>query len=604
MKLLRYIPAAIAFIALAFYFLIGNYSDMLFTAQDRSEFVASCMFFSDCMARPFGLMQYLGSFLTQFFYIPTLGASILIAIWITCYAAGIKAFNISARWAPLFLLPLACLLASIVDVGYWIYCYQANGYWFSQSLAFLIMLLLLWAFRCTPWKWQGIWYFVAALLFPLIGWTAMLMSACMLIMQGGRYITEKRKDLFSRSQLISALGILFIIFSPMIWRNLLYPGIIDSVVINGGFPWFENSTVESTRPVIPFFILIGLTLLFSAFTYNNIMWDKNKLIAKLHINHIFVTVVMLVISSYGVWKLMYKDYNFQAEMRMTQAAMEDDWQSVLEEAIAAERPSRTMVMLKNIALGNTGELGSKSFVMNGNDGININNIDSLNMNIMQIAAPVIYYNYGHMNFAIRWCIENAIGYGFSPYYLRVMARSAKAKGEKELEERYTTRMNQMLFYKEWKAKPASDNVKAFMSEYNDALENDQNSCELYLIEHLSALNQSNNPMVQEVCLFYAIMMRDGMRMWPAIINYLRGHQGQELPLHFQEAYVVCQSINPIEIPYKVNIAPVIIQNYKEFMRQGQSYADYASSEKQVAEMMRENWGGTYWWYNAFGRTKY
>lgn len=604
MKLLRYIPAAIAFIALAFYFLIGNYSDMLFTAQDRSDFVASCMFFSDCMARPFGLMQYLGSFLTQFFYIPTLGASILIAIWIACYAAGIKAFNLSARWAPLFLLPLACLLTSIVDVGYWIYCFQIRGYWFSQSLAYLIMLLLVWAFRCTPWKWQGIWYFVAALLFPLIGWTAMLMSACMLIMQGGRQIAEKRKWLFSRSQLISSLGLLLVFFAPTIWRNLIYPGVLDSVVVSGGFPWFENTTVDSTRPVIPFFILIALTLIYASFTYINIRWDEIKFITKLHINHIFITVIMIAVSYFGVWKLMFNDYNFQAEMRMTQAVMAEDWQGVLKETIAAERPSHTMVMLKNIALMNTGELGTVSFEMDSNNGINIYNPDSLNLNVMLIASPLIYYNYGHMNFAIRWSMENAIGYGFSPFYLKMMAQCAKATGEKGLEERYTARLNKTLFYSDWKPRAVTKNVKDMMSVCFDALDNDQNSCERYLIEKLSTLSGSGLPVVQEVCLFNSILMRDATKFWPAFAEYSAKQQGKNIPLHYLEAYVMFKDMRPVELPYEIDVPDIITKNYKEFWRVGQGYADRGMDENAVREMMRENWGGTYWWYNSFGRQLY
>lgn len=313
---------------------------------------------------------------------------------------------------------------------------------------------------------------------------------------------------------------------------------------------------------------------------------------------------MIVVSYFGVWKLMFKDYNYQAEMRMIQATMVEDWQGVLKEATIAEKPSRIMVMLKNIALMHTGELGEVSFQINGNSGEEISNEDSLNISTMQIAAPLIYFNYGHMNYAMRWCMENVVDYGFSPFFLKIMAQCAKATGEKELEKRYTHKLNQTLFYSDWKAKPINKNVKDMMSACYEELTSDQFNCELYLIEHLSVLTGSGKPLVQEVCLFYAIMMRDGMRMWPAFADYLSGHKGEKMPLHFQEAYVLCRAMKNVELPYNVDISPVIIENYKQFMQEGQNYANYASDEESVGEMLREKWGGTYWWYNAFGRTKY
>lgn len=605
MKTLRYIPAVVAFIAIACYFLLGSFSDVLFTAQDRSTFVASQMFFHDCVIRPFGLMQYVGSYLTQFFYEPALGASLLMAIWTAIYVAGIKAFSLTSRWAPLFVLPLACLLTSIVDVGYWVYSFSIPGYWFSQSVAYLFMLLLLWAFRSTPERWQSLWYVVAILLFPFMGWIAMLMAACMAIMQIVRRIAERRKGVFTRDNILTTIGFLAAVLSPrLLWYNILYSSIYLPFVMRGGFPVFENSTASSDHQSYPFYILAGLTLLFAMFTYISIAWEKSKVITKLHINHIVIAIPVAVVAFYAVNSQKFDDYNYLAEMRMTRATMDEDWQKVIDEEVAAFEPSRTMVVLKNIALMNTGELGDKSFDIDQNTGIEINNPDKLNINIMFIAGPVVYYNYGYTNYAIRWCMENAVAYGFSPYILKTMARSAAVTGEKELEDRYTSILNKTHFYADWKAPVPTPLVKSLATCQKDILDSDENNCERYVIQNLCKITGSGNPAVQDASLFYSILMRDAGRFWPAFADYCVTHQGQPIPKSYQEAYVMFEEIRPVELPFPVEISESTRNNYQQFWKDGQGYADQGMTKDQVSEMMRTKWGGSYWWFNAFGRELY
>lgn len=126
--------AALTFVVYAAYILVGINADVLFTAQDRNVFTSDSLFLSESIARPFGLFQYVGAYLTQFFYHPAVGASILIAIWVASALAGIKAFRLKGAWCSLMIVPVACLLASEVNTGYWVYCLPIPGYWFSPQL--------------------------------------------------------------------------------------------------------------------------------------------------------------------------------------------------------------------------------------------------------------------------------------------------------------------------------------------------------------------------------------------------------------------------------------------------------------------------------------
>ena len=95
----------LAFIAFAVYILCIN-QEVFYTAHDRSEFVFGAPYFNTLMSKPFGLMQYVGAWLTQFFCQPVVGSSILVAIWVAIYFVGVKAFRLQGSASALMLLPV------------------------------------------------------------------------------------------------------------------------------------------------------------------------------------------------------------------------------------------------------------------------------------------------------------------------------------------------------------------------------------------------------------------------------------------------------------------------------------------------------------------
>ena len=83
----------LTFILFVVYILYIN-QEVFYTAHDRSEFIFGAPFFQALLSKPFGLIQYVGAWLTQFFYHPALGAGVLIAIWILIFFVGVKAFRL------------------------------------------------------------------------------------------------------------------------------------------------------------------------------------------------------------------------------------------------------------------------------------------------------------------------------------------------------------------------------------------------------------------------------------------------------------------------------------------------------------------------------
>ena len=132
---------AVLFAAFAFYMLAIRNADYLYAAQEHSLFLYDKSFFDMMMVKPGSLMAYLGCFGTQFFHEPSIGVSILIAVWLITYFLAIKAFKLNGWWSVLALLPIGALLCSETIIGYWLYYNKNYGYWFAPSLGLMISLL-------------------------------------------------------------------------------------------------------------------------------------------------------------------------------------------------------------------------------------------------------------------------------------------------------------------------------------------------------------------------------------------------------------------------------------------------------------------------------
>ena len=568
-----------AFIAFVAYILHIN-QEVLYTAHDRSEFISGAPFFHTLMSKPFGLIQYVGAWLTQLFYYPALGAGVLAAIWALIFCVGIKAFQLHGNTSALMLLPVACLLASIVDLGYWIYIFTVRGYWFSQSVGYLVMLLLLWAARNTPRKWHLAWYVFAVCSYPVLGWFALLFILCLVL-----------SDKFTWRELI---GIGLLIFTAGLWHTLLYSNQRFADVMMAGMPRFETPVDSSAHLTIPFWVLGVVTVLIAL---------CSRFLAKVQPKvKQLVPILCAVAGCIFTWSLMFQNRNYIDEMRMVRHASNDNWGEVLQIATDTPAPTVSMVMLKNIALMNEGGLLDRSFKL-GNDGGEVYNPDSLHVRLLNIASPLVYYNYGMMNEAVRLGFENTIQTGFSPFYLKILSRCALASGEEKLAERYITLLHHHPFYGNWQPTPVSEKVKELQKSYTDEIAGVENS-DSYIVNNISLWYESDSKVASEQALFYSMIRRDSGRFWPSLRKYVEMHPGEKFPLHAQEAYIMYMDKSPEEKRMMLPVEQSVYDRYKQFWKELEGLVKPGVELEQIDDKMREKWGDTYWWYNIFGRNTY
>ena len=146
-RFLPFVMVLLAFAALALF-----EQDYLWMAQEQSLFLHTPLFFSQCMTVSGGLLSWAGAFLTQFFYHPLLGAAVLCLLWALLMLLLKQAFSIPWSRLWLTLVPVAMLLLTVVDLGYWIFFLKLRGHLFVATLGFIMVALTVWLFRLLPQK--------------------------------------------------------------------------------------------------------------------------------------------------------------------------------------------------------------------------------------------------------------------------------------------------------------------------------------------------------------------------------------------------------------------------------------------------------------------
>lgn len=147
-------------------------SDLLWKVQELNLFMNTSLFFQQQMVVPAGILTYMGTWFTQLFYYPWLGVTVLCGWWLLLLWLLKKTFNVSARWTALLLIPVALLLLTDVDQGYWIYMLKLRGHFFLTTIATVSVVALLWGFRSMPDKYwlRTIWLVLTGIVgYPLLG---------------------------------------------------------------------------------------------------------------------------------------------------------------------------------------------------------------------------------------------------------------------------------------------------------------------------------------------------------------------------------------------------------------------------------------------------
>lgn len=598
----KWMPAilAILFSIIAFYVLVGLNSDYLFAAQEHSLWFNDDAFWCMLANKPARVMLWIGCYLTQFFYTPWVGSLLLIIIWLLTFFVTLKAFNIKGWWSIVALLPIAALLCSVIDLGYWLYYCKVDGYWFAESIGVLAGVSAVWGYRFAlkknSWISLGVLIVWAVVGYVLFGWYGLISTASMAVVA---WREDKKAALWA-----SAAAVLLIIAIPIICYNFFAQMRIEDAWIVG-FPLFQMDQYTSWVVELPF-ILIGI--FFLALPFCNVE-NVNKVVL------VIINVACIAAIGYGIYCAHFDDYNYHGELRMYRAVDESRWGDALE--IMVDNPghsTREMVLFKNLALTNQGTIGANMFKYD-NQSIIPAAFDSIHVHMVQTNAPLLYYYYGRCNFATRWCIENSVEYGFTVDIYKILTRCALISGEPDVARKYINILKKTTFYKKWAEQyepfvndtsllRKSDEFKN-MIEYHDhfksVLDGDEGLVELYLLNYFSNTQNKDSELLNETTLAFALISKDIQRFWPRFFLYATLHRGEPMPKHYQEAAFLYGNLE-----HEVDISTMpfdrdIVDRYASFQQLSQSLIAQGMTVDQVGEAMKASYGDTFWWFYFFCR---
>lgn len=184
------------------YFLLTYESDYLWKAQELNLFLDTPLFLRQQMVSSGWLISWLGAYFTEFFYHEALGVGMLCAWWAVLMLVIGRTFRIPMKWSVVLLIPVAALLLTIVDLGYWLYYLKLKGHFFAATIGTTIAVLSVWGFRLLPRRFflRPVFIVVSTgVLYPLIGFYGLLAALLMGI------LVWRLKDMNTTDRVVSTV---------------------------------------------------------------------------------------------------------------------------------------------------------------------------------------------------------------------------------------------------------------------------------------------------------------------------------------------------------------------------------------------------------------
>ena len=589
-------------------------SAVLFRVSEQSLFLYNGHFFREAMALPAGFLSYLSAFFIQFFYYPQLGATVYVLLLVALYVLTKRVFDIPARWSLLALLPVAVVLAYSTQLGYWIFYMKIQGFYYMALLATLASLLVAWV--CLKYKTL---YAPVVILWAVGGYmlfgayalgSAVVIAVASLVDR----IKSRYAPIFIASAALMLVAVCIFVYAvPLgmyhynIYSNTMlghmpFAGLPVHQWVFGNTEMFPNGIFEYWLPIV----LLPLVYLLLAFLRGSLGESKEGKNSKLSVAVNVALLVIIVAFTSFYW---YNDVNFGIENKQNRAMWSEDWEAVAEYAKESKLPTRQIVLNKNMALLKLGRLGEEAFKYpDGSADIAHPGV----VHLTQTGGMMNYFQYGKFNFCYRWCIENAVEYGWRAEYLKHAVRCMLLSGQHKLAMRYINILKETLFYRSWAcemenyinepkliSKQEEFRMPLLMYNYKDALELDDSYVEVYLSKSLSGTStKDDSRLYAEAAVVFALVRKDVKLFWETMSRYIAQGKMTRVPNHFQEAIVLFTSLNK-DITTNIPIDFKVKNRFESFIKNIQKYK--GMKEKEMAPYFVDEYGDTYWYFYFFVR---
>ena len=402
-----------------------------------------------------------------------------------------------------------------------------------------------------------------------------------------------------------ALCLAAAIATPVLYYNV-YVQTKFALMFTAGMPAFEFST-RDLFTWVPYILLylFPLAMPFIPLKSESEPTKQRTLIER------SAAVAVLVALPLVFW---FRDPNFRAEIKMNHHMERLEWRKALDVAKAQKQtPTRLIVLNRNLSLLKLGKIGDEMFhYLDGGEPAN----SPFEIRLMQVGGKMLYYHYARMNFCYRWCLEDAVEYGWKVDYLKYMVKTSLISGEYDLAMKYINTLKKTLFYKGW-AKDYEKFVKdpsliakdrefagiLPLYQYPDQLDGDNTLVEIYLLNYFAhAYNEQRTPMFDETALMCALTLKDIPTFWNCFFRYVNSHKTNRMPIHYQEAALLYGNLEKTVDISKMPFDKSVKLRFQDFMNYAQKNAvENVEKDPEAKKRFYERYGDTFWYFYFFIR---
>ncbi len=568
------------FFSFTFVFFFQFYSYHLHYREQFQLFLFSSDYFCHYASFPGGISDYIGNFITQFFFYSSLGALLiaflLLALqktfWLTLKNSSSKII-----FYPITFIPSLLYFALLCDENY--------------LMGGLIAVILMNAFcvisfhltKHTKTKW------FLFILTPVVYWLAGGLVYFYVLFTILIHSSNSLKNFKQIAILLSLLAEAIAI--PFIAKHIIiqYPLIRFFIGVN--FYRYPN--------IISFAAgLISLIIVLTPFLLN-LRNKVKKQTFKPVWTPIFFTIILIIGGSFIIKSADFEKeevmaYDFYARFRQ--------WNKIISMADKKSPDTPLSVSYLNLALAKKGKLGESMFnyYQNGTEGL----IPSFTKDFtIPLVGGEIYYHLGFINTSQRYSFEAMESLPLYQKSVRVIKRLVECnliQGNNTLALKYLSLLKKTFFYKKWAnvITKFAGNDKALLShpEYgwlkshlsqHDFLFNDENKDTMLGLQLTS--NWPDSQMLYEYLMCYCLLNKN----LDNFMQYLflgKNIKYKHLPKSFQEAiaYVMMSPSFKGDKSMLKMISPDIKKQLTKFM---QCYKQTNNMKK-----MKKAYGDTYYYY--------
>ena len=570
--------------------------DLLWKIQQKNLFLCTALFLKEQLVVPGGLLSWVGMWFTQFLYYPVLGILMLCCWWLLLMYIVKRTFRIADRWAIVMLIPIALLLLTNVDQGYWVYLLKLRGHFFITTIGTTAVAVVLWTFRCIPEKYglrTSFLVLTCVVGYPLMGIYGLAATLLMAIWSWRLSASRMQATIHS------IVALLVVIAVPLFCYRYVYYQTNMANIYWAELPLYYL-TEEYHTYYIPYYLLVFYFVVLAVTYHDNRQAAKSMKMVYCLLCQVVIGIVM-VGSVYTFWM---KDENFHRELAMQHHIYKSDWNAVLEEAIHQKvEPTRAIVMMRNLALTRLGRLGNEMFLYkNGSKAY----AAPFGMRLMLVVGPQMYYQYGLLNYCNRLCMEMGVEFGFRTEDYQLLVNCALLENDNPIARKYIDILKNTLFYRDWAeqaetllnhpeqiAKDVAREPVTHMLHYSDVLGSDQGYIERFLMNQLARSNDKSDRLFQEQVLLATLWTKDIKQFWLHFSNYISLHPNEPMPRYFQEAaylYGMIEGRQDLEkMPFDANVKD-------SFERFASTMSNYDGMDARIArEELYPFFGDTYYY---------